>query len=176
MPTYVALLRGINSGKNPNTKMDVLKKAFEDLGFKNVKTVIASGNVIFETGATDTFTMAKKIEKGLTPVIGFRSDIIVRTIDEIHTLIKKNPFKKIKITPETRLYVTFINDKGKTSLKFPVEGKGFTILGIFNEAVCSVIYLAETKTPDVMKVLDKHWSPNTTRNWNTVERILKAAD
>jgi len=173
--TYVAFLRGINSGKNPNTKMDVLKKAFEDLGFKNVKTVIASGNVIFETSATDKTKIAQKIEKGLTPVIGFHSDTIVRTIDEIQALVKKNPFKKIKVTPETRLYVTFIAGEEKTSLKFPVEGKGYTILGIFNEAVCSVIYLAETKTPDLMKVLDKNWSPNTTRNWNTLERILKAA-
>ncbi len=173
--TYVALLRGINSGKNPATKMEVLKKTFEDLGFKNVKTVIASGNVIFETSATDKAKIAQKIEKGLTPVIGFRSDTIVRTIDEIQALVKKNPFKKIKVTPETRLYVTFIDGEGKTPLKFPVEGKGYTLLGIFNGTVCIVIYLAETKTPDVMKILDKNWSPNTTRNWNTLIRILKAA-
>lgn len=175
MPAYVALLRGINSGKNPATTMDVLKKAFEDLGFKNVKTVIASGNVIFETSAPDRRKLEQKIEKGIAPAIGFRSDAIVRTIDEIQALLKKNPFKKIKMMPETRLYVTFIHEKEKPPLKFPMEGKGYTILGIFNEAVCSVIYLAETKTPDVMKILDKNWNPNTTRNWNTLERIVKAA-
>ncbi|MBI2429793.1 MAG: DUF1697 domain-containing protein [Ignavibacteriales bacterium] len=175
MPTYVALLRGINSGKNPATKMDVLKKSFEDLGFKNVKTVIASGNVIFESTISDTTKLERKIEKGIAPVIKFHSDTIVRTIEEIRSFVKKNPFKKIKVTPETRLYVTFINDEQKSPLKFPVQGKGYTMLGIFDRAVCIVIYLAETKTPDVMKVLDKNWSPNTTRNWNTLERILKAA-
>lgn len=174
MPTYIAFLRGINSGKNPNTKMDVLKKAFEDLGFKNVKTVIASGNVIFDSTSAERKKLEMKIEKGIAPAIGFHSDTIVRTMEEIQALVKKNPFKKIKITPETRLYVTFIKSEGKTSLKFPVEGKGYTILGTLNEAVCIVIYLAETKTPDVMKILDKNWNPNTTRNWNTLERILKA--
>jgi uncharacterized protein (DUF1697 family) len=176
MPIYVALLRGINSGRNPNTKMEVLKKAFEDIGFKNVKTVIASGNVVFESASKDKKKLEQKIEKGIAPVIGFHSDTIVRTIDEIQALVKKNPFKKIKVTPETRLYVTFINGEGKTSLKFPVAGKGYTILGTFNETVCIVIYLAETKTPDVMKILDKNWNSNTTRNWNTLERILKAAE
>ena len=176
MPTYVALLRGINSGKNPATKMDVLKKGFEDLGFKNVKTIIASGNVIFDTPEADIKKLQRKIEKGLLPVIKFHSDTIVRTINEIQALVKKNPFKKIKVSPETRLYVTFINDGEKTSLKFPVEGKGYTILEIVDRAVCSVIYLAETKTPDVMKILDKNWRPNTTRNWNTLERILKACE
>ena len=176
MPTYIAFLRGINSGKNPTTKMDVLKQAFEDIGFKNVKTVIASGNVIFETASTDKKKLEQKIENGIARTIGFHSDTIVRTIEEIQTLVKKNPFKKIKLTPETRLYVTFIKKEGKSLFEFPMEGKGYTILGIFDDTVCLVIYLAETKTPDVMKILDKNWSPNTTRNWNTLERILKAVE
>jgi len=176
MPTYIAFLRGINSGKNPTTKMDVLKKVFEDIGFKNVKTVIASGNVIFESSATDKTKLAQKIEKSLAPVIKFHSDTIVRTVEEIQKLVKKNPFKKIKMTSETRTFATFINDEEKTSLKFPVKEKGYEILGVVEGAVCSVIYLAETKTPDLMKVLDKNWSPNTTRNWKTLERILKACE
>jgi uncharacterized protein (DUF1697 family) len=52
MVTYVAFLRGINSGRNPTIKMDLLKKAFEELGLENVKTVIASGNVIFDAEPT----------------------------------------------------------------------------------------------------------------------------
>src|SRR5260221_10646488 len=46
---YIAFLRGINVGGNNLIKMSDLKKQFEDLGFTNVQTVIASGNVIFET-------------------------------------------------------------------------------------------------------------------------------
>ena len=47
MPRYVALIRGINLGGH-TVKMDRLKKLFEELGFKNVETFIASGNVVFE--------------------------------------------------------------------------------------------------------------------------------
>ncbi len=50
---YIAFLRGINVGGNNLIKMSDLKKKFEDLGFQNVKTVIASGNVIFETDKKD---------------------------------------------------------------------------------------------------------------------------
>ena len=49
MTKYIAFLRGINSGGNQTVRMEVLRKTFEDLGFENVKTVLASGNVIFET-------------------------------------------------------------------------------------------------------------------------------
>ena len=45
MNRYVAFLRGINSGGNQTVRMEVLRKTFEDLGFENVRTVLASGNV-----------------------------------------------------------------------------------------------------------------------------------
>ena len=48
MIKYVALLRGIGPG-NPNMRNDKLRSVFEKLGFSNVKTVISSGNVLFES-------------------------------------------------------------------------------------------------------------------------------
>lgn len=175
MTKYIAFLRGINSGKNPTVKMEVLRKTFEDLGFENVRTILASGNVLFES-SIDENTLEQKIEKMLPEKIGFKSDVIVLTIDELHKLVLLNPFKTIKITPHTRPYVTFIKEEPKTNLKFPAKVRSYTILGIFNGVVCSVVDLSDAKTPDLMKVLDKEFGKGiTTRSWNTVERILKAS-
>ena len=44
---YAAFLRGINVGGNNIIKMEELKKVFESMGFLNVKTILASGNVLF---------------------------------------------------------------------------------------------------------------------------------
>ena len=53
MPRYIAFLRAINVGGH-TVKMDRLREIFESLGFANVETFIASGNVVFETTAGDT--------------------------------------------------------------------------------------------------------------------------
>jgi uncharacterized protein (DUF1697 family) len=175
MTKYVGFLRGINSGKNPTVKMEVLRKTFENLGFENVRTILASGNVLFES-STDENTLEQKIEEVLLVSIGFQSDVIVHTIDNLQELVLYNPFKAVKITPYTRLYVTFIKSELKKNFKFPIGGKGYTILGLFNGAVCSVVDLLDAKTPSLMQVLDKEFGKDiTTRSWNTVEKILKAS-
>ncbi|WP_440947356.1 DUF1697 domain-containing protein [Methanosarcina sp. T3] len=176
MTEYVAFLRGVNSGKNPAVKMEVLRKAFEAPGFKNIRTILASGNVLFETDYTDENILEQKIEKMLQETIGFNSDVIVRTIDDLHKLALLNPFKTTEVTQHTRSCVTFVKGRPETSLRFPARGKGYTILGIFNGVVCSVVDLSEVKTPSLMQILDKEFGKGiTTRNWNTVERILKVS-
>jgi uncharacterized protein (DUF1697 family) len=175
MTKYVAFLRGINSGKNPTVKMEVLRKTFEDLGFENVRTILASGNVLFESSINEN-ALEQKIEEVLPVSIGFHSDVIVRTINNLQELILLNPFKVAEIKLQTRLYVTFIKRKPKKNCRFPSGGKGYTILGIFNGTICSIVDLSNAKTPDLMQFLDKEFGKDiTTRNWNTIERILKAS-
>lgn len=171
MARYVAFLRGINSGKNQRVKMEVLRGAFENIGLENVKTVIASGNVIFESSSTNLRALERKIEKALPGAIGFESDTIVFRFDSLQKLEKINPFKGIKMTSQTRPFVTFIREDSE--IEFPVTGKGFSILGIYDRAVYSVVDLTRSRTPDFMRELDKRWKVNTTRGWKTIERILK---
>lgn len=65
MITYAAFLRGINVGGKKVIKMEDLSRILSSLGFKNVKTTIQSGNVIFETSETNSAVLTKKIEKKL---------------------------------------------------------------------------------------------------------------
>jgi uncharacterized protein (DUF1697 family) len=99
---YIAFLRGVNVGGHTKVEMAKLKKAFEDLGFTEVKTLLNSGNVIFESS-----TQPPDIEENLEKVFGFKISVILRSKDQIEKLVKKDPFKKININLQTRLYITF---------------------------------------------------------------------
>jgi uncharacterized protein (DUF1697 family) len=178
MIKYAAFLRGINVG-GVTVKMDKLKKTFETLGFKNVKTLLASGNVLFAAPAASESTLVNKIEKKLETAFGREIGVLVRKIKELQRLAEADPFAGIKVTPQTRLYVTFLAEKNKSRLKIPHEtpDKNVGIIRATDREVHSVVMLSPTsRTVDLMSLLEKEFGRKvTTRNWNTIEKILKAS-
>jgi uncharacterized protein (DUF1697 family) len=179
MIKHVAFLRGINVGGHNPVPMTVLEKTFESLGFENVKTLLVSGNVLFEAPQTSSSVLVKKIEEKLEKIFEREIDVLVSTIKELQQLEETNPFKGILVTSQTRLYVTFLSEKPKTSLKIPYESsdKSFKIIQVTTSKVCSVLTLSpNSKTTDLMGTLEKEFGKKiTTRNWNTITRILKAS-
>jgi len=176
MIKYVALLRGI-APTNPNMRNDKLRSVFEKLGFENVKTVISSGNVVFESSSRSVQKLEDSIEKALPKELGFRSTTIIRSQGHLQKLVDKNPFKGTEHSQKSSLNVTFLKKKRKIDTKFPykVDNRDYTLLGIYDGAICSVIDLTSAKTPDLMVWLEKKFGKEiTTRTWKTVERILKA--
>ena len=91
MPRYVAFLRAINVGGH-TVKMDVLRGLFRDLGFANVETFIASGNVIFETKVSASSPLERKIETHLETALGYGVATFVRTVDELRAVRAHQPF------------------------------------------------------------------------------------
>lgn len=79
---YVALLRGINAGKERRIEMKKLRSLFESLGFSNVSTYINSGNIIFES-AESQIDISRKIELSLIKEHGFEIPTLVKTWEEI---------------------------------------------------------------------------------------------
>ena len=178
MNKFAIFLRGINVGGNKLIKMADLKKAFESSGFKNVKTILASGNVIFEAQQTDQDRLKEKIEADLKKKFNTDISVIIRSIEELNALSKKDPFKKIVVTPETRLYITFLPQEVKSKHKTPFspEDEHFTIVLITEREICSVLTLApDRSTLDLMGYIEKKYGKKvTTRNWNTINRILNS--
>ncbi len=153
MTQYVALLRGIMP-TNPNMKGEKLKGVFESLGFKDVATVIASGNVVFSSPSKDPAALEAKIEKALPAQLGFKSTTIVRSKEELERLVAKGPFKGVKDEKPNYLVVTFFKDR--------------------KPELCTVIDLGKGKTPDFMRDIEKrHGKEITIRTWKTVGRIVK---
>ncbi|MDQ3019876.1 MAG: DUF1697 domain-containing protein [Bacteroidota bacterium] len=176
MVKYSAFLRGINVGGNNPVKMDDLKKLFEAIEFKNIRTVLASGNVLFETKQANTLILTKKIEENLKKKFGIEISVIVRSIEELQFLSDMNPFKEINVTPQTRLYITFLPEKPKNKMKIPYESpdKNFKILRVTDKEIWSILTVTEGKTVELMDIIEKEFGKKvTTRNWNTILRLLK---
>lgn len=150
---YVALLRGIMP-MNPNMKGERLRDVFEGLGFKNVHTVIASGNVVFDSTGTDTSALESKIERELPLKLGFKSTTIIRSRTEIEVLVERDPFKGVTDEKPNYLVATFFKDR--------------------RPELCTTLRLDESGTPDFMATLEReHGKEMTTRTWKTVHRVLK---
>lgn len=159
--------------------MDLLRKAFEDWGYENVKTLLASGNVVFETEEADPKSLRAKIEAGLKRVFGHEISVILRWAKEIRALIKENPFKGVKIKPKAQLYITFLSEPTKSKLKIPYKSPegDFKILDVSKGYIASVLDLSLGGTVGAMSILDKEFETIlTTRNWNTVIKVAKAMD
>lgn len=174
---YVAFLRGVNVSGHKSVKMDELKKLFESLGFQNVKTVLNSGNVIFETGKTSNDDLTDKIESGLFNKLKLKTGVTIRDFETLKLIADSEPFRNIVITPQTRLYVTFLKTKNssKKKLSEKTNENEFKFLKISDTEILSVLNLSVgTGTVDFMKFLEKEFGREiTTRNWNTIVRILK---
>jgi uncharacterized protein (DUF1697 family) len=176
MTKYVALLRGI-APTNPNMRNDKLRGVFEKLGFANVKTVISSGNVVFESPSRSVRKLEESIENTLPENLGFKSTTLIRSQKQIQQLVDKDPFQGREHSQTSSLNVTFLKKKRMIDMKFPykVDNRDYTLLGMYDGAIYSVIDLTSAKTPDLMLWLEKQFGKEiTTRTWKTVERILKA--
>ena len=111
MPKYVAFLRAINVGGH-TVKMDHLRRLFEDLGFSNVQTFIASGNVIFESKSTSAKTLEKKIEKYLQDALGYEVATFIRTTSELAAVADYKPFPDEELKADgNALYIGFLADE-----------------------------------------------------------------
>jgi uncharacterized protein (DUF1697 family) len=174
---YVAFLRGINVGGHASIKMADLKAVFEKMGFQDVRTVLASGNVIFAAQQTNEKMFGAEIESGLKKTFKRNISILLRSRDHLEQLRASEPFKKIENTPGIRLYVSFLSQGAKKpSIKIPyaTPRNEVRILGATATEVFSVVDLENGMgTPQAMAILEKKFgSKLTTRNWNTVLKVL----
>jgi uncharacterized protein (DUF1697 family) len=107
MPRSIAFLRAINVGGH-TVKMDVLRQHFEALGFFNVETFIASGNVVFETSARNTRALEKKIEQHLHAALGYEVATFIRTAAELSAIAQYQPFSPSALNNAQALNVAFL--------------------------------------------------------------------
>lgn len=91
MTRYVALLRGINVG-GINIKMADLARVFTELGFESVRTVLASGNVLFDSSGTDVPALKKRIEDALAHEFGYEAWVFVLDIPALRAIVDNYPF------------------------------------------------------------------------------------
>jgi uncharacterized protein (DUF1697 family) len=109
MPRYVAFVRGINLGKR-RVAMGRLRGLFEELGFDDVATFIASGNVIFSSTARNAGALEKRIAKHLHEALGYEVDTFVRTAEEVAAIAGRKPFAEDG-QPGMTIHVALLHEK-----------------------------------------------------------------
>lgn len=109
MPKYIAFLRAINVGGHI-VKMDHLRSLFEALGFANVETFIASGNVIFESRSKNTRALEKKIEDQLHNALGYEVATFIRTDREVQEIADYQPFPAAMLEQAVALNIAFLKN------------------------------------------------------------------
>lgn len=173
---YIALLRGINIGNKNRIKMADLRTIFESIGFKDVKTYLQSGNVIFKYDSSNIVEITSNIESKMNQTFGFSINVIIRTDDEFESIINNNPFIKDPDVELDKLHVTFLKelpDKGtilnldinkNENEKFEVNGREIYIYlpnGYARTKLTNNIFEKKLKTIA------------TTRNWKTTNKLLE---
>jgi uncharacterized protein (DUF1697 family) len=170
MPRYVAFLRGVSP---MNAKMPELKRAFEKAGFDDVRTVISSGNVVFSARAASDAALQRKAEAAMQEHLGRTFATIVRSVDELKTLLAEDPFAQHRLPRAAKRIVTFLREPPARAVPALPAQDGATILQVRGRDVLSV-YLPTPKGPVFMNLIEKTFGREvTTRTWDTVKKVTR---
>ena len=176
MTRYAAFLRGVNLGKR-TVKSAELKAAFEELGYGGVKTLLASGNVLFDADGVEEKLRAA-IEAGLKKQFGFEVGALLRTRDELQAMIDADPFAGVDPNADVNFPVLMLTKPLSPAPRLESIAGDYDVARIDPRDVYFVVH----KKPDgtytghsALGQVDKLFPKGTLitmRNWNT---ILKAA-
>jgi uncharacterized protein (DUF1697 family) len=177
MAVFISLLRGINVTGHNSLKMKDLRDLYEALGMKKVRTYLQSGNVVFESDEENPDVLTRTIEKGIKQNSDLEVKVLLRTTEELESVIDNNPFlQEENINPE-RLYVTFLSSSPESARMkgVPTQDKKDRFI-ISNEEIylhCPDGYGRTKLSNDFFERKLKLTA--TTRNWKTVNALRDMA-
>lgn len=175
---YISILRGINvSGRN-KIKMDALKTLYEALSMKDVQTYIQSGNVVFASSGADEEALARSIRDAIEKEFGYAVAVLVRSASGWQSVAHNNPFLGQPGVDPGKLHVTFLErapDQRSADALSAVDAGPDEARVIGREVYlhCPNGY-GRTKLSNAL-LERKLGTPATTRNWNTVNKLLALA-
>ena len=157
-----------------NCRMPELKRAFETAGFTNVKTLLSSGNVVFDSRAASNSVLEKKAQAAMRETLGREFLTIVRSLDVLREMLASDPYKGIRLERDSKRIVTFVREPTRLDLVLPIERDGARVLRSQGDAVFSA-YVRTPKGPVFMTLIEKAFGKDqTTRTWQTLEKVVCA--
>jgi uncharacterized protein (DUF1697 family) len=173
MTRYAALLRGVNVG-GVNIKMADVATAFTDAGFSDVKTILASGNVLL-TSRAGVAKVRTTAETALRESFGYDVGVLAYTLDTVRAISAAFPFERE--VDGQHSYVTFVTDPDVLD-----ELTGLADETGYDERIergKGVVYWQVSKQGTLKSTIGetmgkkRYKSSTTTRNLRTVEKLLK---
>lgn len=178
MTMHVALLRAVNLGSKGKVSMADLRVLMEDLGLKEGKTLINSGNLVFRSEGKSASDLEELLEKETEKRLGLKTDYFVRTAAQWQEAIAANPFPAEAKSDPAHLVVMVLKAAPRAGA---VEALQAAITG--RETVRAAGRQAYFVYPDgigtsklTINVIEKHLGVRgTARNWNTVQKLAALA-
>lgn len=176
--TYIAWLRGINVGGNKVIKMQDLKAMLGTLPFRNVRTYIQSGNVIFESEALTGDGLAEMISGKIQETFGLEVPVIIRSLEELEAVIAGNPFPQSEQEAYKRLYVSFLaaEPAAEALEKLRPYEDGADKVRVIGRELYAFYEVSVSESPLFKVPFDKLLGTAlTARNWNTLNKVAALA-
>jgi uncharacterized protein (DUF1697 family) len=179
MTRYVAFLRAINVRGHALVKMTDLCAAFQSAGCRNATSFIQSGNVIFDSTTAETAPLFRKIHGKVRALAGGDPQIVYRTVDALEALARTNPFDGLEDDRLLKQYVVFLAANPSKRPRLPIEDTKERLEAIGRKRL-DVLVVSRRK-PNGMYgfpnafVEQAYGAPATSRNWNTVKKLIHRA-
>lgn len=177
MAVHITLLRGINVGGRGIVPMAELRAMIEGLGFTNVRTLLQSGNVVFE-GAGIAAEVERKLEAATEKRFEHRIDYVLRSTAEWRAAINANPFPAEAKSDPAHLVVMFLKAKPKagavTTLRAAIKGREQVCPGAQHLYITYPDGIGTSKFTGAL-IERALGTRGTARNWNTVLKLAALA-
>jgi uncharacterized protein (DUF1697 family) len=121
MPSFVALLRGVNVGKANRVPMAELRRVLEQLGCSHVATLLNSGNAVFRRDGAASAKLAAEIAAAISAQLNLTVPVVVKSAPEYAAIVQENPFAS-RAAAHARLVVAFTQDPKALSALTPLAG------------------------------------------------------
>ncbi|MGB0083991.1 MAG: DUF1697 domain-containing protein [Rhodomicrobiaceae bacterium] len=176
MTTRIALLRAINVGGRGKIAMADLRALFADLGFAGARTLLQTGNVVFQSDALTGGKLEAMLEEAIAARLKHQTDVLVRSADEWDRIIKANPFPdEAADDPSHLLVMPLKHAPGRQALKdLNAAIKGREVVRAEGAQLYITYPEGIGRSKLTIALIEKRLGTRgTARNWNTV---LKIAD
>ncbi|PZO51415.1 MAG: DUF1697 domain-containing protein [Alphaproteobacteria bacterium] len=168
MTRQVALLRGVNLGKRQVVMAD-LRGVLEAAAFEDVRTLLASGNVVLTSNRKGA-KLEAKLEEVILEGLGLKTHVFVRDADQIDAIVAANPFKAFTKDAPTFMVVTFMRASASKAEVEAMEKSALTGEEFAQGKGCLYIKFPKGQGPSKLKTPKL----GTARNWNTVLKLAAA--
>ena len=177
MPTYIALLRGINLGPRNKIAMPELRELLAGLGHEAVRTHILSGNAIFTSRRRTVQPLEAEMERAIGERFGLDIRVQIRTAEELAAIVANNPLPAATAHGD-RYFVVFLDRDPDAGTIAAIDATAFAPDEFhLGDRVIYAWYQSGFLESKLVGVLtDRRLGVSTTtRNWNTVTRLLALA-
>ena len=124
MTECIALLRGVNVGRAKRIAMAELRSLFLELGHKDVRTLLNSGNVLFRCTRPNTGKLALAIQSAIADAHGFSASVTVITAADLTAIVSENPLLHLAVDPARHLVAFVAHPRSLVPLRSLMKSRG----------------------------------------------------